>query len=405
MTRPHHNIFFYYRGPSADLTKQEGERYQQQVEDNSTKALINVLELGGPDVTRSFLGRFAPPLVATEPARFYLQGGPSQVPDGTRLLLGLSVLGQIDGVVAPADGGSRVDAAVFVPGRGLLVIETKVVDDLEGPQLGRHMHRWKIVEAPICVRWADVWRWARDERSKAAEPAAFLLDQFCEYLEILGFAPWAGFRQEDFDFFTNPTLEQRTIVRNRVTGAWERILEELGPADAKLLGVIKSGRFGLQDATAQAQTNRGESVPNLDLQLGAHELQLNLVGWNDPEATPLIAWLETSPGDELRDRLRGFEIILFERRAMTAKSGRPYWQHETEREVQRFDSEALADGRLTYWLADWRALSDPKWLKLAVHVRRTYSRAEVLGEGERIVATLVSDVRRLLPTLRAIKRP
>ena len=40
--------------------RQEGERYRQQVEDNSTKALVNVLEHGGPDVARSFLRRFAP---------------------------------------------------------------------------------------------------------------------------------------------------------------------------------------------------------------------------------------------------------------------------------------------------------------------------------------------------------
>jgi hypothetical protein len=62
MSRPHHNVFFYDRGPSARESRQEGERYQQQVEDNSTKALVNVLQHGGPDVARGFLRRFAPAL-------------------------------------------------------------------------------------------------------------------------------------------------------------------------------------------------------------------------------------------------------------------------------------------------------------------------------------------------------
>jgi hypothetical protein len=57
MSRPHHNVFFYYRGPSARESRQEGERYPQQVEDNSTKALVNVLQHGGPDVARGFLRR------------------------------------------------------------------------------------------------------------------------------------------------------------------------------------------------------------------------------------------------------------------------------------------------------------------------------------------------------------
>jgi len=54
MSRPHHNVFFYDRGPSARESRQEGERYQQQVEDNSTKALVNVLQHGGPTSPAAF---------------------------------------------------------------------------------------------------------------------------------------------------------------------------------------------------------------------------------------------------------------------------------------------------------------------------------------------------------------
>ena len=46
----HQNIFFYYRGPS----KGEG-RVERQVENNTTKALINVLEYTNPIVRERFL--------------------------------------------------------------------------------------------------------------------------------------------------------------------------------------------------------------------------------------------------------------------------------------------------------------------------------------------------------------
>jgi hypothetical protein len=409
MSRPHHNVFFYYRGPSARQSRQEGERYQQQVEDNSTKALVNVLEHGGPDVARSFLRRFAPALADGWPPgaspELSLQRGPTgALPSGRRLLLGLSVLGQVDGPLVASGDGSRVDAAILVAGVGLLAVEVKVVDDLDGPQLARHAQRWGVVEEPLLARWADVWRWARDERLPRNGIAGFLLAQFCEYLEILGFAPWAGFRSEDFDFFLQPSWEQRTIVRNRVSGAWERIADELDAGESALLGRFASGRLGLHDATAWAQTNRGESIINLTLELMQHELQLNLVGWNHDRAERLLAWLGSPLGHELTDGLRGFEVVLFEREAMADHAGAPYWQHASEREIERFDAATLADGRFSGWVSDWRSRTDETWRKLAVHVRRTYSRAEVLGAGERIVSVLVSDVRRLLPVLRSVNR-
>src|SRR5947209_10717750 len=98
MSRPHHNVFFYYRGPSARESRQEGERYQRQVEDNSTKALVNVLEHGGSDVARSFLRRFAPALADGWPRgalpELFLQRGPTgALPSGRRLVLGVSLLG------------------------------------------------------------------------------------------------------------------------------------------------------------------------------------------------------------------------------------------------------------------------------------------------------------------------
>jgi hypothetical protein len=61
-------------------------------------------------------------------------------------------------------------------------------------------------------------------------------------------------------------------------------------------------------------------------------------------------------------------------------------------------------GALKAWIDRWQSQSDPRWTKLAAHIRRTYSREEVLSTGEHQVATVAGDVRQLLPVLRSVNR-
>jgi hypothetical protein len=404
---PQRNIFYYYRGPSSNASNAaDEERYQKQIEDNSTKALMNVLDLGGAGLTRSFLAHFAPPLAhgwapGDEP-RLFLQGGPERSFSGTRILLGISLRGQVEGPFAADDTGSRIDAAILIPSVGMLALEVKVVDMLEGLQLARHAKRWGILEDPLLTRWTDVWRWAHHERNRASSVQRFLLEQLCEYLEILGFAPWGGFRSEDLDYFAHPTLEQRAIVKSRLSGAWERILEGLSAEDRDSLGTIHSGRFALDDGIAWAQTNHGESGVNLTLELYGHELQLNLVGWNKLPAGRLLAWLSSGPEIAATRNLRGFQIVVFRREATTSGSGAPYWQRENHVELERLAASRIADGTLRGRLEELQTRLNPKWQLLAVHIRHTYSRAEVLGEGEDLAPVIIADVRRLLPLMRAV---
>jgi hypothetical protein len=53
----HRNCFYYFRGPAARSV--EGREIEHQVEDNTTKALINVIEHSDRSVLTSFLDESA----------------------------------------------------------------------------------------------------------------------------------------------------------------------------------------------------------------------------------------------------------------------------------------------------------------------------------------------------------
>lgn len=81
---------------------------------------------------------------------------------------------------------------------------------LDGEQLQRHADRWglpaidpaslqSLPEGWRLIRWADVHAWACSALELADEPvAAFLLDQFVEFLEFTGLAPRARSCQKRF---------------------------------------------------------------------------------------------------------------------------------------------------------------------------------------------------------------
>src|SRR6516165_8818051 len=87
------NCFYYFRGPSS---KQQPAELDTQVEDNTTKALVNVLEHSHRNLTTSFLrwvvGQEVVPATEFE---YFLQRRPDS-PAEAKLLLGLSNRGEID---------------------------------------------------------------------------------------------------------------------------------------------------------------------------------------------------------------------------------------------------------------------------------------------------------------------
>jgi hypothetical protein len=218
MTDFHHNIFHYYRGAKGSDKDRE-----RQLEDNTTKALINTLEYCDPKVAMKFLGWLR--VVSTGEIKFELQK--KTIGEGLisrkqqRILLAIipSHLNH-ETHIEPADlqaGESRPDA--WISGDDyVIIIESKVAGNLEPQQKQDHLRKLKV--GTIRPRyeertWDEVHRFFMGLLAELSGRSKWIVEQFIDYLEGIGMAEFTGFENEIFDyFFWHNDEEARKWVRD-----------------------------------------------------------------------------------------------------------------------------------------------------------------------------------------------
>jgi hypothetical protein len=404
--RPFHNIFYSFRGPS----QRSEHEVDVQLEDNATKALVNVLELSTEraSLTRSFVELLASiPVGSGASPSFFLQGGPAELTAPKRHLLGISMTGELP-QPAPADpsGDGRVDACIHFPDDVLLAIEAKVgAAELDYAQMARHAQRWGITtpSAWRTASWADVHGWVGSRRPAADAVTRFLLDQFLEFLDVAGLTPFMGFRDEDFDFFasdvTTRNPRQRGRIRTRLAACWEAVGRELGQELYTQIGPIHVQSIKPHENAAAAATPTHPRGVNLTIELWATEVQLNQDGWNDHQQATLLRWLRSDAATGWFDSHRDFQLVGF-RRYPTAHGpdGRPVWRSQGEQQLP--DPIPAA----TFGTKSLEALIArvPPGDKLGLHVRLAWPRADALRLGASIVKPMAQGVQALAPLVEEI---
>lgn len=430
----YHNVFFYFRGPSAKALGQP--QNATQVEDNTTKALVNLLELVDEDLASSWLASLRiDPGLNTSDWRFFLQRGPEPCTATDRRLVIITAgddASKATWAESTADKG-RIDAAIYWPGEILVAVESKVTASLDGGQLIRHAGDWGIPvpvvgdgsslpEEWIFTTWADVYEWARAELGRDHTALTrLLLEQFAEYLEIIGVTPFAGFRPEDFALLiarrralaatadgaatsatdvTDPA--QASLVKDRVEKLWKAVMPRLTPEEQHVLGEIRVGNLKETDDRVWAVTNWGEDGVNFTFELAPNQLELDLVAWNAHQADRFEKWLASSQGHASLDQVTGFELVVWRRRAMKSKSGTPFYMHATNTEVESFSLPAPTD--LLQRLKGFRADCERDWELLAYHLRKSWPREEVLDLQEHLVDEAVTSLKSAIPVLAEINK-
>jgi hypothetical protein len=258
MTDFHQNIFYYYRG-----AKQSGPERDQQLEDNTTKALLNTLQHCSPVVAAKLLGWVG--ITAPGRTEFALQkstiGGERIRSKSQRLLLGIvgqaqaaneSICNQLTGAQV-TDG--RPDAWLY--GEDFVVlIESKVgASVLEPNQMSCHGKKLRpyVAPRPRCrvLTWAQVHKFFVALLPDLRDKNKWLVEQFTQYLEWTGMTEFVGFEEGIFEFFVHSDKDPdaKKWVRDTMRALAEKVLygdQGLKAFDRFYEG-YHIGRFGPED--------------------------------------------------------------------------------------------------------------------------------------------------------------
>ena len=225
---PHKNIFYYYRGPSKK--QEEDIIYDKQIEDNTTKAFINCLEYCDNNLFKQFIDYFNLKFKYSSKPQYLLQVSKSKSRPDAQI--------------------KAVDSSIY--------IESKVAAGISSEQLYNHLKELnkndilllittntndKIVERKNLkhIKWSDIHKCFSSYEPKSSKEK-FILNQFNNYLEVIGLSEFNGFTNDDFDFFINVIEDYKPIVRNKLEKFSNKVYEKL---DCKIKSIYVDKHIGI----------------------------------------------------------------------------------------------------------------------------------------------------------------
>lgn len=417
MRDPHQNIFFYYRGPSKN---RELSLYDFQVEDNTTKSLINVLEFccqaGHEDLFNRFLGSVNAPRRPV--AYFKLQKGLSDSrPDALIDLADYNI--HIESKVrARLDIGQIERHLKDISPQDILVVITNDWQDKKqlneiGDKRLRYL-AWAEVHK-LCLNAVEIIR--NDKRMVAIQ---HLIEQFIDYMEVVVMTEFNGFKNSDFDFWVDPNPYYVPILRKKLEALATIIKEKLPKDIGQEYSFIKPGniaRSGKDERFAWVAIKRpkdGKDIfnqCNFTIEVSKSCLDINTVvrnGRTHQTRTPIGVFFNkiTNEPEGFLQVIRGIRkearIVVSRRLPRTGKRIMP----GNEKWVKFFDMKLsdIVNKQDLLYLGDVLKKADKDPGAPGIHFRYSIDRgSKVLTESVELEGEIINTIKKFKPILDFLK--
>jgi len=252
---PHQNIFYFYRGPKS---KKEHRGVDFQLENNTTKALINTLYFSKPNVCKDFILHFLSINIGDSPIKYALQkqtiGTQKIQQKKNRILLGICpqlLYSEEDLNNSRDENISELDAQDSIPDAwiwdkdNVILIESKTRMKFDRDQLKRHEDILSYPTDKIIIFWEEIHshfknKIENDINSKDNEKENFLIKQFVEYLELINLSKFSGWKKEDFEFFFYFEEDEKRRLKNKMEKFVSEVLDNQDVSD--IIDSYKHGR-------------------------------------------------------------------------------------------------------------------------------------------------------------------
>lgn len=427
---PHRNIFYYYK--SQWRRTRDEFLYDPQLENNTTKALINVLEFCHPNTAlRSFLellttkvnegnGLYLDLWQQDKVYHFALQTNPSAVAEAWQKVLVTITLTHAtreNDEPSQQQTGGRPDAWIFSGTDLAIMIESKLSPNVDKKQLQGHLKAVGWCEfSRVDIRWQDIYQCMRGTAAACREGKdRFITHQFLNYLEVMGMSPFQGFRNADFDLFISydENADYRPVVKKKLTDFAQVVYDSLPAHIRDAYPDFHPGRMSRGGTWVAFRKKQGKHDPlrhcNFTAEISSDGLMFCAVirdGRATDRSRPIGMLYRKLQNHEnlvtfrkILSRLGEEYSLVIHRRTNKAGEDRPMSGADEWQRKALFSLDCLTDQGLAGILSLIREIPFP-----GIHISFEIPRGdEILSQPESLVKRSVTAIQELYPVLKFLK--